>query len=268
MFVVSKIFWLIGNPANVFVFLLMLGTLLSFTRFRRVGRRLIVFATAIIVFFTIFPIGGWLSEHLENRFPANPEIPPNIAGIIVLGGTINQHITATRKQPSISNGGARFTEFIYLARQFPNARLIFSGGSGSLVDQSAKEADAAKLFFDRMGMDDGRVLYERKSRNTLENAEFSRALANELFNQKWVLVTSAIHMPRAVGVFRNSGWNILPYPVGHLTDGNTSFQVGFHALTGLTSMNRSAREWLGLLVYWILGRTDTFFPAPGRLSDN
>ena len=268
MFVISKLFWLILNPVNVFIFVLTLGTVLLLTRFKRMGKKLVLLATGLMLFFAILPVGGWLTERLENRFPGNPEIPHDVAGIIVLGGTINQYITATRGQPSLWAGGERFTEFIYLARRFPKARLIFTGGSGALFDRSLKEADAARVMFDRIGLEKGRVLYERNSRNTVENAEFSRKLAGDRFFGKWVLVTSAVHMPRAVGVFRKAGWQILPYPVDYLTDGRGSFGAGFRPLGGMMALSRAGREWTGLLAYRILGRIDDLFPGPRRMGDN
>ena len=268
MFVISKLFWLIVNPVNVFIFVLTLGTVLLLTRFKRMGQKLVLFATGLMLFFAILPVGGWLTETLENRFPGNPEIPHDVAGIIVLGGTINQYISATRGQPSLSAGGERFTEFVYLARRFPQAKLIFTGGSGALFDQNLKEADAARVMFDRIGLEEGRVLYERNSRNTVENADFSRKLAGDRFVGKWVLVTSALHMPRAVGVFRKAGWQILPYPVDYLTDGRGSFGPGFRPLGGMMALNRAGREWIGLLAYRILGRIDDLYPGPRAIRDN
>ncbi|MGB0632221.1 MAG: YdcF family protein [Alphaproteobacteria bacterium] len=232
------------------------------------GRNLVLVATALLLFFAILPVGGWLTERLENRFPANPEIPPDIEGIVVLGGTINQYITAMRGQPSLTAGGERFTEFVYLARRFPDARLIFTGGSGALFDQTLKEADAARVFFDRMGIEQGRVLYESNSRNTLENAELSRKLAGDTIDRQWVLVTSALHMPRAAGVFRKTGWKVIPYPVDFFSDGLRSFRPGFRPLAGMTSLNRGGREWIGLIAYRILGRIDTIFPAPEPVANN
>ena len=268
MFVVSKLFWIVANPVNIFVFLLTLGAVLLFTRYSRVGKRLVVCATALMLFFAILPVGSWLTERLENRFPGNPDIPSDIAGIIVLGGTINQYITATRGQPSLTTGGERFTEFVYLARRFPDARLIFTGGSGSLFKQTLREADAARFFFNRMGLGKDRVLYERNSRNTVENAEFSRALAGDLLEQRWLLVTSALHMPRAVGVFRKAGWDVLPYPVDYHTDGNNSFEPSFYPLNGIASLSQGGREWIGLVAYRILGRIDEIFPGPDAVADN
>ncbi len=268
MFTVSKIFWMIVNPINIFIFLLITGAILLLTRHRSIGRKLVLSATAFMMFFAVVPIGDWLTERLENRFPSNPTLSPDIAGIIVLGGAINQYITTSRQQPALTSSGERYTEFVYLSRRFPEAQLIFTGGSGSILDQSMKEADAAKSFFKRAGLEGNKVLYERNSRNTFENAVFSRKLASGLINEQWVLVTSALHMPRAVGVFRKAGWRVVPYPVDYLTDGRKTFQLALRPFYGLTSLNRGGREWIGLLAYFVLGRTDTFFPSQEAIADN
>ena len=260
MFTVSKIFWMFVNPINIFLFLLIAGSILLLSRHSSIGRKLVLSATVFMIFFAVVPIGDWLTERLENRFPSNPTLSPDIAGIIVLGGAINLNITTSRQQPALTSSGERYTEFVYLSRQFPEARLIFSGGSGSVLDQSMKEADAAKSFFERAGLEGSKVLYERYSRNTYENAVLSRKFAGELINKQWVLVTSALHMPRAMGVFRKAGWKVVPYPVDYLTDGRKTFRLVLRPLYGLASLNRSGREWIGLLAYFMLGRTETFFP--------
>jgi uncharacterized SAM-binding protein YcdF (DUF218 family) len=269
MFVLSKIFWLVLNPENLFTFFVICGSILLFTRFRRTGRWFVSGASVFIVLVGIFPVGSWMIENLENRFPANPEIPEDIDGIVALGGTISSHLTASRKQPALGGGGERLTELVYLARRYPNARLIFSGGSGALIDDSLKEADAARLFFERMGLPKNRITYERQSRNTLENALFSMQLAGDSARTgKWVLVTSASHMPRAMGVFRKAGWNIQAFPVDYDTDGQRHFRLGFHPLSGLAKLNTASREWIGLLAYRILGRTSAIAPSAENLSDN
>jgi uncharacterized SAM-binding protein YcdF (DUF218 family) len=147
MFVLSKIFWLVINPANIFAFFLILGVILLFTRFKAAGKYLVSGATVIFLIVAIIPVGTLLTQRLEDRFPGNPDIPEDIAGIIVLGGTINQNLTAARGQPSLTSGGERLTETIYLSRRFPKVRVIFSGGSGALVGRDLKEADAARIFF-------------------------------------------------------------------------------------------------------------------------
>ena len=269
MFVLSKIIWLVLKPANLFVFFLGLGTILLFTRFRRAGRRVVTGAVGTLLLIGVIPVGYWLTASLENRFPANPAIPQDIAGIVTLGGTINQYMTVARGQPSLTAGGERLTEFVHLARRFPNARLIFTGGSGALIDSSLKEADSARVFFNQMGLSDREIIYDDRARNTYENALFSKELVGDDANrQKWVLITSATHMPRAIGAFRQAGWNIMAYPVDYRTDGRGGFKRHFRPIDGLDSLDTALREWVGLVVYRVLGRTPVIVPSQAWLADN
>lgn len=269
MFVLSKIVWLVLNPANIFMFFLVLGTILLFTRFRRTGRRIVAATVGVFLLLGLVPVGFWLTTDLENRFPTNPEIPADIAGIITLGGTINQYITAAREQPALTDGGERLTELVHLALRFPNARLIFTGGSGALINTKLKEADAARTFFDQMGLSGREIVFEDRARNTYENALLTREIVgDDAVNRKWVLITSAAHMPRAMGSFRQAGWNIMAYPVDYLTDGRGGYKFQFRPLQGLSSLNKAMREWVGLIVYRVLGRTPVLVPSPVSLADN
>lgn len=269
MFVLSKIVWLVVNPVNLFVFFLVLGTILLFSRFRRAGRLMITCAVGMFLLVGVIPVGFWLTTDLENRFPVNPPIPADIAGIITLGGTINQYITTARGQPALTAGGERLTEFVHLARRFPNARLVFTGGSGALVDTELKEADSARLFFNQMGLSDREIIFDDRARNTHENALFSKELiGKDASRKKWLLITSAMHMPRAMGVFRHAGWNVMAYPVDYLTDGRGGFEPRFRPIIGLASLNTVLREWIGLIAYRVLGRTPVIVPSQASLSDN
>ncbi len=81
-------------------------------------------------------------------------------------------------------------------------------------------------------------------------------------DETWVLITSAMHMPRSVGVLRKAGWKVLPYPVDFKTDGTgeSRYFSGFGA--GLGGLSTALKEWLALFAYRVLGRTDSLFPAP------
>jgi len=269
MFALSKIFWIVINPVNIFVFFLLLGTFLLFTRYQRSGRRMLAGTVSVFVVLGFVPLGFWLTANLEDRFPVNPPIPEDIAGIVTLGGTINQYITVARGQPALTQGGERLTEFVHLARRFPNARLVFTGGSSALIDTTVKEADAARVFFDQMGLADREIIYENRARNTYENALFAKELVgDDARARRWVLITSAAHMPRSMGSFKQAGWNIMAYPVDYVTDGRGGFELQFRPIRGLASLNTSMREWIGLIVYRILGRTPVIVPSPESLSDN
>ena len=230
---------------------------------RRAGRRILTGTVLFVALITIIPFGNFFVSILENRFPVVRELPPNITGIITLGGMINQFITTQRGQAALGSGAERMTEFVALARRYPAARLIFTGGNASLTRQNITEADAARTFFRDMGLEPARIVFENKSRNTYENAVFTyRAMAPKA-GENWLLITSASHMPRSVGVFRKAGWEVIPYPVDFETEWPYRFDLGLGMAGGIKNLSLALHEWMGLLIYRFLGRSDEVFPGPG-----
>jgi uncharacterized SAM-binding protein YcdF (DUF218 family) len=152
-----------------------------------------------------------------------------------------------------------------LARRYPNARIVFSGGSPNLISNDAREADYAAMIFDALGIPSSRLIMERRSRNTLENAEFSKELAFPKPGERWLLVTSAYHMPRAVGLFRKVGFAVEPYPVDWRV-GGVADMVAFNPLgaDGLARTDLALREWMGLAAYRLAGKTDDLLPGPAK----
>lgn len=259
----SKIFGIVIQPANVLLILLCLGAVLLWTRWRR-GARWIVTVTALAAFaLATLPVATWPIVVLENRFQVSPVLPAEVDGIITLGGIVNQFISAARGQTSVGPGAERLTEFALLARRYPAARLVFTGGSGDLFKQDLKEADYLRPFLDKLGLAGRDVIFEDQSRNTFENAVFSKRLVEPAADEVWVLITSAMHMPRAVGVFRQAGWKVIAYPVSFATDGRYQTEFQFSLGRGLGNTTRWLHEWMGLAAYWLTGRSDSLFPGPG-----
>ncbi|MEI6985644.1 MAG: YdcF family protein, partial [Rhodospirillaceae bacterium] len=161
------------------------------------------------------------------------------------------------------NGGAdRMLEFATLARLYPHARLVFTGGSGSLTRPDLTEAPVARDLFQRIGAPVERILFEDRSRNTYENALFTQDLVHPRHGETWVLITSASHMPRSVGIFRKLGWPVLPDPVAHRTGDDLWDRFGPNLAANLAMLDDVMHEWVGLIAYWIMGRTDSLFPGP------
>ena len=208
------------------------------------------------------PIGQNLYALLENRFPVVHDLPQKVDGIIVLGGFLNEVTTKARGQTSIGGAIERIIEFASIAKEYPEAKLIFTSGSGKLLTQDIKEGDLITPLLVNLGIDPNRVRVENQSRNTFENAVMSKELAQPLPDETWVLVTSAFHMPRSVGVFRKNGWDVIPYPVDFSSTGEADFYPTFNLIIGLKYISKSIREWLGLLFYWLTDKTSAFFPAP------
>jgi uncharacterized SAM-binding protein YcdF (DUF218 family) len=152
-----------------------------------------------------------------------------------------------------------------LARRYPNARIVFTGGSPNLISNEVREADYAVQIFESLGVAKERVTIERRSRNTVENAEFSKAIAAPKSGERWLLVTSAYHMPRSVGVFRKAGFPVEPYPIDWRLGGRENLlNPHILAVDGLTTIDVGVREWMGLVAYWISGRSSALFPGPVR----
>ncbi len=262
-FILSKVLWFGADPANFCLGLLVLGLCLTSDKARRWGRRLLVAGTAGLIGCGFLPFGTILLAGLENRFPPPGEMPADPAGIIVLGGAIDQVVSATRQVVSMPASGTRLTESAVLARRFPQTRLIYSGGSGSLVPLLGSEAAEARAFWIALGIAPERITLENQSRNTFENARFSRMLLDPKPDQRWILVTSAFHMPRSVGLFRAAGFSVIPFPVDFRTTGTWRDWIpNASAGPGLERFSFALHEWVGLAAYRLTHKIDDLFPAP------
>jgi uncharacterized SAM-binding protein YcdF (DUF218 family) len=255
-FVVSKVLWLVFTPSN-FICLIILSGLLAMLA--RKSRRKGVFVTVIgviaVVACGLGPVGFWIIRPLEDRFiRPSTLLPPK--GIIVLGGAISPEMF--RNRLVLVPTGGRLTESVALARRFPSASLIFVGGSSNTLPEAA----AAQKFFSNVGLPTDRVIYESRSRNTFENAEFSRDLLKPKPEEKWILVTSASHMPRAVGVFRRFGFDIIAWPADYQSLGTPRDFGRFTGSVsgGLSVCDLAVKEWIGLAAYRITGRIDELLP--------
>jgi len=263
-FELSKIFWFVAAPGNLFFGLLILSGLLLWTPWVRAGRALASLLIVAGLFIAIVPVGSWVVWHLENRFPQMQDLPERVDGIVVAGGVVDPGASEARGQPVIGDAVERLTAASQLAILFPDAKVIFSGGSGDLHRQDLKEADYVAPFFQQLGVPPERIVFENQARNTVENAEITLKIANPQPAETWVLVTSAFHMPRAMGTFRKAGWHILAYPTDYGTSPDFEWRYGFNFFHGMGKLTQAVHETLGLIFYRITGKTDAFFPAPRK----
>jgi len=265
-FWLSKLLWVAVNPGSLLLIFLVLGAVLTRTRWRRLGAWLVGLTTTAFLAIAVLPT-AWPIAVLEDRFPAVTTPPARVDGIVVLGGAGKLRVTERRGQVSLNEHAERMTAFVALARRYPDARLVFTGGSGSLRPGPLRETDLARRLFADLGLDPARVVFERESRNTYENAVNTKALVEPGPGETWLLVTSAMHMPRAVGVFRAVGWEVTPYPVDYVTTGDPpALEWRFALDRGLRSLSVGTHEWLGLVAYYLMGRTPSLFPGPRPAS--
>jgi uncharacterized SAM-binding protein YcdF (DUF218 family) len=264
-FIASKIFWTIASPINLLLFGAVVGVLLCYGRRARFGRALALASILILAAAATLPAGMLLIAPLEDRFPAPASDLPPPEGIIVLGGAIDEGPSASRAETVFDEGGERLTEAILLAKRYPEARVVYTGGSGSLTGRTSTEALQARKFMVEMGVAPERVTIEDKSRNTDENARFTAAIVHPQPSQAWMIVTSAFHMPRAMGVFEKAGFHPIAYPVSFRTMGDDQDpRVVFDPAKNLHIFQLALHEWIGLAAYWASRRIDHLFPGPGN----
>jgi uncharacterized SAM-binding protein YcdF (DUF218 family) len=259
MFIVSKVLTMLLLPTALMVECALLGLILS--RWR-IGRFLLILGVGALTACLILPVDSWAIRPLEDWFPAVTALPERVDGIVVLGGAIDDLTSRDRGTPTLTSAANRLTTFVILAHRYPQAKLVFTGGSGAIVQGVSNEAEFARILFEQLGLPPDRVIFENTSRTTWENAVNSYALVKPQQDEHWILVTSASHMPRAVGVFRKIGWPVLPWPVGYqsrdrLTDYPQSMGRKLEVLDWAT------HEWIGLAAYYLQGKTSALFPAPG-----
>jgi len=266
MFGLSKLLGFFALPSNLLFALALLGILLMVTRFRRLGQGLAVGAVLGLVVLGISPVGNILIFPLEQRFPQWKPEGPAPDGIVVLGGAVSPDVSHERGQPALNEAAERMTAVAKLARDYPKARIAFTGGRGRLFD-GASEAHFVADLFESFGIARDRLILEDRARNTLENAVFTKRLVQPKPSERWLLVTSAHHMPRSIGIFRQAGFPIEAYPVDFRTRGSADLIGPFGSIAaGLARTDAAMHEWAGLMTGWLLGQTNELFPGPPALS--
>jgi uncharacterized SAM-binding protein YcdF (DUF218 family) len=250
-FFLSKFFAFFTKPSNLLFLLAIIGLVLMLTRYARAGRRLLVVSVILLLVFGISPLGRQLVLVMEGRFP--PWDPSRGApdGIVVLGGAIGPEISAARGEIALSGAAERMTSVADLARRYPNAKIVFTGGNASIFG-GAREADYVLPLWESFGIPRSRIQLERDSRNTVENATMTKALVNPKPNERWLLVTSS--------------FPVEPYPVDWVSRGDELGKLGVSEsfAGGLHAIDNAAHEWVGMLMYWLTGRSSEFFPGPAR----
>ena len=262
-FELSKILGALAEPLNTILLLLLVATLLLWRGRARAGRWLLTATVAVLSLIMVLPISNLLLTPLEQRFPQLDPLPAKVDGIVMLGGAQQPRLTRAYGQPAMNDHAERMTTFLALARRYPEARLLFSGGSGDIRHPEAGEADTVRLFLEQQGFDASRVQYESRSRNTYENALYSKALVKPQANETWLLVASAGDVPRSIGVFRAVGWQVTPFPC----DYNAlplEWTPSFSLLDSLKGVDYALHEWIGLLAYYLTGKSSSIFPAPNQ----
>jgi uncharacterized SAM-binding protein YcdF (DUF218 family) len=266
-FVLAKVLWALLQPSSLMIGAVILGSALMATKWRRLARGLLWGGIAALLVGGLSPMGDIMIRPLERGFEAADleRAGPPVAGIIVLGGGADLQARGTRQIAGLNEAAERYTEAVALARRLPGARLVFSGGAGGLLRVEPPEAETAGRLFEALGVAKERVTLEAASRDTWENALFTARLVQPRPGERWLLVTSAWHMPRAMGCFRKAGFAVEPWPVDYRSPRKLDLtRWGTSVPEGLGRIDFVAKEYVGLLVYRLTGRTDALLPGPGN----
>jgi uncharacterized SAM-binding protein YcdF (DUF218 family) len=262
-FALSKLLGFFALPSNTLISIGLIGLVLLCTRYTRLASWLIVTSLVLLAIAGLSPLGNALILPLEQRFPQWDASHGAPDGIVLLGGMIAPDVSSARDTVALNEAAERITATAELARRYPDARIVMTGGSGALIFDEGAEAIFAVRQLEALGVAHDRITAEEQSRNTIENAVFSRLIANPKPGERWLLVTSAYHVPRAMGVFWAAGFPVEAYPVDWRTRGATDLARLFSSLSeGLQRTDTAAHEWVGLFAYWITGKTTALFPAP------
>ena len=261
---VSKIAWFFATPSNLLLSIILLGLVLAIIRrLRGFGIDLALVTTVMAIALGLLPVSTYLMAPLEERFPPFSDDGKPVDGIILLGGAVNPSDTVARGLISANEAAERILDTIQLAHRYPQARILISGGSATILGEGVHEAPIVADYFKSIGIAPARIIVEDRSRTTSENALYSRELVKPKEGERWLLVTSAWHMPRAVGVFEKVGFAVTAYPVDFRTGGGSNNLHAFASVSdGLRRLDVVTKEWVGLVGYYLTGRMNVLFPAP------
>lgn len=250
-FMIAKIFWSLFQPLTVLALWIMIG--ICFFKFR-FGRLFLISGCSLFLALGVLPVGQNLLVYLENTFVSSRMLPSDIDGIIVLGGSMDTGLSFAHEQVQLNENAERITEMIRLSYIYPKAKIVFTGGDGSQGQTSGKESIVLRSLLNNLEYDTSRIIFESESRDTFENYLFSKRLVHPQAGEKWLLVSSAFHLPRASAVFSSNGWNVIPYPAGFLTKGQYSLMPNLDVLGNYYKLQVAVREIVGIIAYTLTER--------------
>ncbi len=262
-FYLSKIFWFFAQPLNFSILLMGLTFIALILAWRRTAMLTAACAFLILGLGAWTSLGAILMHPLEDRFQRPASLPERVDGIVVLGGGFEAGINLVRGGYELNSSGDRFVEAAILGARHPEAKVVVTGGAGTIILEGEADGTTAPKLLTRLGIGPERLILESQSRNTYENAVFTKEIVNAKPGETWLLVTSAFHMPRSVGLFRKAGFDVVPWPSDYRTSGRETIGIAQdNPQDSLQNTSMALREWMGLFVYWMTGRIDQLLPSP------
>lgn len=247
----SKLFWFTLAPSHLAIWLGVAAAILIVCQRARAALWCAIASSVLLIGFGFSPLGVWLMAPIENAYP-RAALPDRIDGILILGGGSDGEIFHAHNAPLASYGLPRLVAAYQLARRYPSAKVVFSGGPFD-ADPAIRESTAAKAILIGLGLEPSRLILENRSRNTWENFRFSQDIVHPAPGEHWVVVTSAFHMPRTMAIAKRVGWTVLPWPADYLTASGSHYS-SVELPQNLERSDLAIHEGIGLLAYRLTGK--------------
>jgi uncharacterized SAM-binding protein YcdF (DUF218 family) len=250
---VTEALWGLLQPSTLLVVLVAAALVATWLRWVAVAATLLTAFLVAVAAVVLLPVGEWLGAPLETRVAAAP-LPDRVDGVVVLGGAVDWRVTRERGQLALNAAGERVAAAAALAPRYPEARLVVTGSFADAFadDFRAAPTDASLFFGPHFAGRDVRFL--GAARSTYEDALLALEAAAPRAGETWLLVTSAWHLPRALGTFRALGWTLVPVPVDFRTTGELRVAPSWDVAATLADLDRLVREWGAIAVYRREGR--------------
>jgi len=251
---VSEALWALLQPSSLLVAAIGLALLATWLRWHALAASLLTLVLAFVAVVVLLPVTEWIVGPLESQVAPAP-LPERVDGIVVLGGAVEWRITAARGQLTLNDAAERVVAAAALAQRYPEARLVFTGVFADAFAQDFRAQPGERSLFYGPVFAGRDVRYLGAARSTFEDAIVALAEATPTAGETWLLVTSAMHMPRALATFRTQGWTtITPYPVDYRSTGEAAPGIDWDVAGTLADLDRAVREWGAIEVYRRTGR--------------
>ena len=256
----SDITWILLQPSNLILLLIVFSLIVLLFGGLKLGRRLLALSLLFMALPALLPIEDIVARPLEERLSAPDPLPNQVEGILILGGSIDWDTSRARQQLSLVDSAERMVAAGALAERYPDAKLIFTGLFRDVVPNEFNVAPNQQSSFFGVEYNNRQVVYLGAARSTYEEALLALKTIKPQAGERWLLVTSAYHMPRAYLTFQAQGWTVIPYPVDYRHTGELKVKPTLNVIGRLNDLDDFAREWGALIVYNRLGRTESFLP--------
>lgn len=252
-FILSKLLVFLLKPITWVTGLLFLSWFSAHTKRKR---RYVMFALVLLILFSnSFLFNAVISAWEPETLTADKIEAPYAVGIL-LGGYSNLNIRPAHDRHNLNERANRFVNALELYKKGKVQKLLLTGGQGSITQKNPPEASEAVHFLETLGVPRRDIIVEDQSRNTYENAAFTKALIEEQgLEGPFLLITSAWHIPRAQACFDQVGLEVTPFGVDYLTEqwSPSPEQIILPNARTFHRWELILKEWVGILAYKLKG---------------